>query len=172
MIVPTATDLLRCVSETLRSKIEPVLTGSGERSAAATVQHLLRFAVLRLEREGQVLCDDIAALRQLLADFAAGLRELLPKDVNAIKLVADIEAGLTRAHRPVGAYPTLDSLAAEAGALREVLSGCQRFLHARSVSEAARLRAQREAVKRYIVWQIEQETSFIEPAFAGHGPRR
>lgn len=173
MIVPTATDILRGVSETIHSTIEPALTGSRERSAAATVQHLLRHTLLRIEREGQILCDDIAALRTLLADLAAGLRSTWPGDTDALQLAGQIDAGLGRQHRAPGEYPTLNSLGAEAGALRELLYGCIRFLHSRPADRrAADVHAHQDAIQRYIVRQLEQEAEIIEPAFAGHGPRR
>ena len=65
MLLPTSSDLLRCVERTLQTVIVPTLTGTAERSAA-TIEHLLRHVVLRIEHEGRIFSAEIDLLRPLL----------------------------------------------------------------------------------------------------------
>jgi hydrogenase maturation factor HypF (carbamoyltransferase family) len=80
MLLPTSVDLLRCVERTLETVIVPKLNGLGERSAAATMGHMLRYVALRIEKEGQILADEIEVLRPLLSQVDAHLASLPRSD--------------------------------------------------------------------------------------------
>jgi hypothetical protein len=170
MITPTATDLLRTIDATLINKVEPSLSDVGGRSALATVRHLLNFVRVRIEREGQALTDDIAALRPLLSDALAYFEGLGETDqVQAIgRALAETET--VDASR----YLTLDDLAARAGKLREALHHALERLQALRGQHAGepRYTALRAAIRAYIVRQIEDEGDMVGPAFFGRGPRR
>ena len=168
MINPTATDILRLVDATLKDKVEPSLSDLTGRSALATVRHMLRHVLVRVDVEGQLLTDDIAALRPLLQQVS---RYLASKGV---ALAKEIDATLAKAHRAPGAYPTLDSLGLEAGALRECVY--QALKQLQSLRDAHGTEsdyvAVRAAIRSYLVRQIEEEEKTIGPAFYGQGPRR
>ena len=173
MINPTAVDILRTVDATIVNQIEPSLSDISGRSAMATVRHLLRHVMVRIETEGQLLTDDIAALRRLLAET----RDYLATpgaDHEGAALSAKIDSVLTGSPRDPALYPNLTMLASEAGALRACLFDALKHLQAirgarRDDSAYASLRA---AIRGYLVTQIEQEEAIIGPAFFGRGPRR
>lgn len=167
MIVPTAREVLATIEHTLATVVMPDAGSTAARSALATTGHLLRHVQLRIEFEGQLLLDDIAALRPLLADLQAWLEE---RDEG----IAGISAALDKVWRAQGAYPTLSSLADEAGALRHALTDAlERMIALRDENrdDPAYL-ALRERVRSYLAAQIQSETAIIDPAFEGKGARR
>ena len=173
MINPTAIDILRTIDATIDAQIEPSLSTLSGRSAMATVRHLLRHVMVRIETEGQLLTDDIAALRRLLEDvrdyFAA-----LGSGHDGAALSARIERTLTTPYRDPTQYPNLAMLAAEAGALRgclfQALKALQAIRSDRRTDPA--YTALRSAIRSYVTTQVEQEEEIIGPAFYGRGPRR
>lgn len=167
MIVPTAREILATIEHTLATVVVPDAVSIEARSALATTGHLLRHVQLRLELEGQLLLDDIAALRPLLADLLAWIEE-------HGETVPGISGALGKTWRPSGAYPTLASLAGEAGALRHALTNAlERLIAMRDANrdEPAYL-ALRERVRAYLSNQIQSEAAVIDPAFEGKGARR
>ena len=168
MIVPTASDIVACIEGNIASKVEPHLTDMGARSAVATIRHMLRHVGERIAHEGQVLTDDIVALRALLPDLATYLAQRGGDRMSTT--AAAIREVLDRQHRAPGAYPDLTSLCQEAGALRQALYDALELLH--SEEQPPEGRALHERVRAYIKAQIDAETALIEPAFVGHGPRR
>lgn len=170
MITVSATDLLRAIDATLVDKVEPLLTDIGGRSALATVRHLLNFVRVRIEREGQTLLDDIAALRSLLAAVAA--YHAAAGDDAASETIG---VALNVVPRPDPArYQSLDDLTVEAAGLREMLHTA--LAHLQSLrgarAEDDGYRAIRAAIRDYTVRQIEEEGEIVAPAFFGRGPRR
>jgi len=170
MIYPSAIDCLKTIESTLENKIKPLLSGTFERSTLATVGHLLRHVVCRIEHEGDVLFDDIQALKRLLPEIRRYAAQ--PGGSNAV--IAEIDDVLARHFRPPGAYPSLTSLAEEAGALREALASAQTWLIATAGERKNRADCQhiREQIRTYIAQQLTGEALLVEPAFVGHGPRR
>ncbi|WP_340316262.1 hypothetical protein [Rhizorhabdus argentea] len=167
MIVPTARDVLATIEHTLATVVVPDAGSVAARSALATTGHLLRHVQLRLELEGQLLLDDIAALRPLLADLLSWLEE-------RNETVPGISAAMDKVWRGQGAYPTLASLADEAGALRHALTeALERLIALRDSNrhDPAYL-ALRERVRAYLARQIRSEAAIIDPAFEGKGARR
>ncbi|GLR65464.1 hypothetical protein GCM10010909_01420 [Acidocella aquatica] len=169
MILPTAEDMLRTIEGTFDTVIRPTLTGTTERSAAATISHLLRLARLRLEREGQVLYDDIAALRALLTHirtYLAGIGEAAA--------VAALDPALEPKPLAEGQYPTLTLAGQQASGLRGALeTALARLQEIRDVHGAAADYQQlRAAIRTYMAEQLRRESELIEPAFWGQGPRR
>jgi len=170
MMRPTATELLQTIDATLDQKVEPSLSDVGGRSALATVRHLLNFVRVRIEREGQLLTNDVAELRNLLPEMV---------DYFATRG----EGGAAEAVRQAlakpgpqepGRYLSLDELAEVAGGLREALH--------RALSRLQDMRdlrggepqyiALRSAIRAYVARQIENEGEIVGPAFFGRGPRR
>jgi hypothetical protein len=168
MIHPSATDILKTIDATIEAKIIPSLKDLDGRSAITTVRHLLRLVRVRIEEEGQILTDDIAALRKLLP----GVRDYLTTLGTGSEVVTKIDAAL--APNAEDRYPSLDRLAEEAGAMREAVY--QALKHLQTVRDErkddAGYRAVRTAIRDYTVWQNEQERKLIAPAFYGQGPRR
>ncbi len=171
MLLPTSVDLLRCIERTLETVITPALTGLGERSAAATMGHLLRHVRVRIEREGPMLLDEIGVLRPLLAQAEAYLSGLSPDELAATQLRSGI-AGLVGRTQYSGGYRSVASLAEEVSALRQGICDVLSFLQSRSAGEGPGADHLRVAIKRYIAWEAEQEATIIDPAFEGFGPRR
>lgn len=166
ILTPTAAEVLRCVRETMDSGIIPSLTGQTERSNAATIQHMLRFVEYRIDREGQVLFDEIARLRELLATALPWLEGRA--EAAALRTaIADILATT----RDPAIYPALGLLGDEVALLRQQVCDLLILLHAAPPADAvsADLHGQ---VRHYIVWQLKQEGTIVEPAFVDQGPRR
>ena len=172
MLLPTAVDVLRCVERTIETVIAPALPGAAERSAAATVGHLLRHVALRIEREGALLAAEITRLRPLLGDADGVLKRDFTQTAAVTEALAAIAAALAIPPPPPHGYRDLASMASEVTALRQsvcaVLELVQR--HEASLSPAARdIHA---SLKDYIAWELENESKLIDPAFEGFGPRR
>lgn len=170
MITVSATDLLRVIDATLADKVEPSLSDLTGRSALATVRHLLNFVRVRIEEEGQVLIDDIAALRALLAEIV-DYHHLAGDAAQSAATQAALAAAPVR--HPAR-YPSLDDLGSEAKALREALHQALARLQALRPTrrdDPAYL-AIRVAVRAVVVREIEQEGEVVAPAFFGRGPRR
>ena len=170
MITVSATDLLRVVDATLTQKVEPSLGNVDGRSALATVRHLLNFVRMRIEREGQMLLDDIFVLKPLLARTAAFLRA-----AGAVAEASAIEMELSRVPDPDPRhYRSLDDLAVDAGVLREALHGALGILQGMRTDhgEKADYANLRSDIRHYLVRQIEAEGEIVGPSFFGKGPRR
>lgn len=164
MLIPTPSDLLRCCNDALTSDIAPALSGGKERSSLATVQHLLRYIEQRVEREGQILFDEISLLKPLLADVAEHL-----KDRREAAALCERIVTCTARERDARTYPSLGILAVEVAALRACVAS------ALVVMNDARQESDESLHRRlldYVAWQIEQEGQLVNPAFRGHGPRR
>lgn len=170
MITVSATDLLRTIDATLAEKVAPSLSDLTGRSALATVRHLLNFVRVRIEQEGQVLVDEIAALHPLLAsiaDYHDNAGDAVEADALRVTLAAAPLPDITR-------YRSLDDLTGEAAVLREALHGALARLQALRETRGGddAYRAVRTAIRAQVVRQIEQEGSIVAPAFFGRGPRR
>lgn len=165
MIHPSAAEVLATVLSTFSREIVPGLTTVEERSSAATIEHLLRHVLLRLEHEGDILMRDIGRLRRLLTDIAGWLEDVSPVDAAALHDV------LT--HEPTQLC-SLGTQGAEAMRLRGALVSAQDALE-RLRSESAHeegFLAIKSAIGGYITEQLVDEAMLIEPAFSGEGPRR
>jgi hypothetical protein len=164
MIFPSTSELLACIEGNLVRKVEPAVSDPKALSAVATIKHLLRLLGERVRNEGQILCDDIAALRELLPDLAAHFA--------GTSLAAQIEAALKPDSAGSGDYRNLDSLAAEANRLREALHAVAATVHTADSAVLSRHEGVRAKIKTYILHEIAEETRLIDPAFTGRGPRR
>jgi len=172
MIYPTVIDLLRTIDGNLVSKVEPSVADMSARSAIATIRHILRHVRVRVEREGQILTDDIVELRSLLPTLEKDLRR--QNEAEGVALASAIGESLRRVYRPKGSYPDLVSLAEEAHALRELLQAALQLLirgESKRAQEPGYL-ALRSQVRSYITTQVERQSPLVELAFTGFGPRR
>lgn len=170
MITVSATDLLRVVDATLLQKVEPSLSDMNGRAALATVRHLLNFVLVRIEKEGQTLTEEIAATRPLLADIAA-YHEAAGDAADAQVVRAALAAAPTG---DPARYRSLDDLTAETAALREALHRALANLQSKrdARGDDAAYLAIRAAIRTHVVRQIEAEGELVAPAFFGRGPRR
>jgi hypothetical protein len=166
MIVPTAADLIGTVRRTLKT-IVPSLTELGDRSAAATMEHVLRYAEQRVEHEGQILLDEALYLKRALPGTITWL-----EGRGDTALAAQIVEAVSAGHSPE-TYVSLRMMAEDVGLLRRLVRDLLTKLHERDVSvgdpEGDKVHA---AMLAYLSWQIDKEAELIEPAFRGHGPRR
>ena len=175
MIFPSTAHLLRCVAFTMDTLVKPDPAGKGAASALATATHLIRYAGLRLEKEGPLLAADIGALRVLLPQLDAYLASLGPTEPGIDTARADLARGVSSNAAPVQERTDLATLVEVAGALREALYRTLRFLQGdlrqRRKDEADYQRV-RGLIREYLAGDLEREASLIEPAFRGQGPRR
>lgn len=169
MILPTAEDILQTIEVTLDNVVRPALNGTVEQSAAATVGHLLRLVRLRLAKEGQILFDEMAASRVLLARTAAYLR-----GVGQGEVAMHIDTVLGQPDVQEDIYPTLALVGEAAGRLHGALERGLVNLQAlrREYGTEPEYIRLREAIRAHIASHMRAEAELIEPAFAGHGPRR
>ena len=166
-LLPGVTDIVRNVREVTRDLLAPALAGDSERSAAATIDHMLRYAERLIEHQGQALLDEEARLKALLpsvADWLAARPESAP-------LAGAIRATLAHARDPA-VYPTLGMMADDVALLRQHV--CDALLALQQLGDArgAEGEAVHAGLRAYIRWQLEEEGRLVEPAFLGHGPRR
>lgn len=164
-ILPSATDILRCVREVTRDLIAPTLAGHSERSAAATIDHMLRYAEGMIAHQGQALFDEEAKLKALLPSVAGWLAD---RDA---ALAGAIRADCARTYDPA-LYPTLMMMEDRVAQLRQHVCDALEALHAAGAAKGPAGEAAHEGLRDYIRWQIAREGEIVEPAFLGHGPRR
>lgn len=172
MITPSAQEELRCVLHALGTQIAPAVRGTAVESPIATLTHVLRHVDRRIEIEGQILHEDIVALRKLLPELRRYLQTAVDGADAAAQAVA-IEQALAAEYCGANTYRSLAIMGREAHALRECLYNGLKVLQA--VPKKGRdtdYQGIRDAIRRCVAWQIEQERRLIEPAFFGHGPRR
>jgi hypothetical protein len=171
VIYPTAVDLLRTIEATMVDKIEPSLSDLSGRSASATIRHLLRHVIARLQNEADLLRQDIESLSVLLADIRDYFASL---EAAAGSLQAEMVGAVLDGRQGAEKCPTLEMLASQADRLRRCLYEALKQLQAlrETESQDPRYAGIRAAVRGYLVSQIEQEERIIAPAFFGKGPRR
>jgi hypothetical protein len=171
MLFPTSIDILRCCERTLETVIAPTLPSTGERSAAATIGHMLRHVVLRLEHEGQMLFDEIGMLRPLLAQVNTYLGGKSAGDAEATRVRAAVAAALAHPVKNEG-YRSVANLADEVIALRQGACDALAYVQKQKLDPGSAAATIQEALNKYISWEVEQEAKIIDAAFEGHGPRR
>lgn len=168
MLVPTTTEVVRCVRETLDQVLTPALTGDMARSAAATMSHMLAFVEQRIEHEGQALLDEIGRLTALFGRAV----DWLDTQSNARSLRSAIEASLAETPDP-SVYPSLDLLAQRVAVRRQHVCDLLERLQIASAEDRGEAGdALHQSLRDYIAWQLAEEGKIVEPAFVGRGPRR
>lgn len=172
MIVPSATQLLRLIETTLDDVVLPGVAGTREQSALATVSHLLRHVAVRIDREGQILTDDIATLKPLLAELASYLAD--SGDAAGSALAETIRTTLAAPSRSPDIYPSLELVGQDAIVLRTLLQDVLDHLQAVRARDGGRTdyQAARASIRDYLAEQVRAEGTLIHPAFEGKGPRR
>lgn len=167
MIHPTAAQILATIQTGFEGQIVPHLSDPEARSAAATIGHLLRHVSLRIEREGQILFDDVARLRGLVGRIAEWMEDARVGDATSLRTALAKEL-------PPELYPSLELTGELALAMRSALVGAQtQFLAASEVHGASpAYQSLHEEIRSYIADQLADEALLIEPAFLGKGPRR
>jgi len=171
MLLPTSVDLLRCVERTLQTVIVPTLTGTAERSAARTIEHMLRHVVLRIEHEGRIFSAEIDLLRPLL-ERAQNVFDQSFGDVPETAAARAAVAAALSPPAPSHAYRDVASLAAEVTALRQAVCEALRLIQQHEATLSAAAKDLYEALKRYVAWELDNEAQLIDPAFEGFGARR
>jgi hypothetical protein len=165
MIHPTCGEVLATVAASFSREIVPELSSVEARSSAATIEHLLRHVMLRIEEEGEVLMRDIGRLRELLAQVADWLEQ------GGAASATTVRAAL--ASEPSDLW-TLSRQGEEAMRLRGSLVAVQADLDALAAgcAQDGGYQAVRRAIGAYIGAQLMDEARLIAPAFSGMGPRR
>jgi hypothetical protein len=172
MLLPTAVDLLRCIERTLETAIVPTLTGTAERSAAATIGHLLRHVALRIQHEGELFALEIDKLRPLLEQAAGVIRDDFAQAPDSKRTLDALKEALARPAPPTHGYRDLASLTAEVTALRQGVCDALELLQRHESDLSAAAKDLYDSLKRYVTWELDNESKLIDPAFEGFGPRR
>ena len=169
MIHPSAAQIVRNIEATLVDVVEPAVQTTTARSALATIGHLLRHVVLRIEQEGQILADDILVQQALLADVAAYLAT-----AGDAGQAEDIQAVLAQAAAPDARYPSLGIMGARASLLRQAIQDALIFLQDQrdTRKDAPAYQTIRAAIRTYLAADVQAEGTLIHPAFEDKGPRR
>lgn len=169
ILLPTASDVLRCIRETVQSTIMATLPGHAERSAATTICHLLRYVERRIECEGQSLLDEERKLQGILR--AAAVHLDARGDELGRTLAGAIHRSLETADPAI--YPSLTLMAERVALLREHAGSVLAALQPQqAIERGTEGDAIRQSLREYITWQIAEEGKLVESSFAGHGPRR
>ncbi|NWK98342.1 hypothetical protein DM806_22265 [Sphingobium lactosutens] len=169
MIHPSAIEIIRNIEATLVDIVEPAVQTTTARSALATIGHLLRHVALRIEDEGQLLTDDIAALKLLLNDLAVYIAS-----TGDTARAREIGTAMSAAEPPAGRYPSIQILATQAAALRAVMQDILAYLQTQRDARRgeADYLAARAAIRAYLTADVLMEARLIHPAFEDKGPRR
>jgi hypothetical protein len=165
MIVPTAAQMLKNAERTFETVIKPDLQTTSTRSAAATIGHMLRLCVVRIENEGQILFDEVARAKALLARVQPYMAQ-----IDEQMLAQKLAQLLAARQRDAAIYPSLALMAEDVGRLRQGVCDALEILQSRRLD--AQGDALHEELRAYVAWQLDQEFRMIEPATAGFGPRR
>lgn len=171
MIDPNAVHLLRTIDAALVEKVGPSVTDLTGRSALATIRHLLRLIRVKIEEEGQILTEEAHALHALLNHIGVYLRTTGDLGVTEADKI-DATLGADRPD-PIR-YPDLLSLGVRVNNLRTALHDA--LVHLTSVAEDhsndGAYTEIRDAIRKYLGWQVMQEDRLVAAAFYGQGPRR
>ena len=160
---PSARQLIESVDWALQEKVAPTVEDKWAASALRSAHCLLQHLSVRVELEGQLLHDDSADLRTVLAGLPATL-DGAPADHGG-DLRKAIAGVLDRRWRDEGAYPTIASLSEENIALREVADDVIRRLRAEPVAADDAGRAALSELEAYVHRRLQREQPLFIPAF-------
>lgn len=170
MIYPTASDILRCVDQTLADASDIDMPRMAVKSALATSRHMIRHVDLRTSVEAEILRDDMVMTTALLGhtlDYIdkASVPELEP-------LTAGIRAVLATGTAAPG--DSIEALQASVLVLREQVYGALAALQKLDTADRNQeaYKDLRQQFRSYMTAELAQEARMIIPAFLGKGPRR
>jgi len=173
MLVPSNNAILAVVLKTLDQVIKPQLSDKVARSAAQTAGHLIRFVMRRAESEGQSLFDELGVLRELLSAQRVYL-DSIAHIPSATEQVAKLNELLGVPSTVEPGYVSAKMLAEHVSKLREGLYANHAFFI--SIRDECKddkgYAAIRDAIRDYIVRDINEESKVIDLSFDGFGPRR
>lgn len=174
MLTLRTNDILKSISWTFDEYILPNVDEAYAKSLALTISNLLRYAKLRVEKEGPLLYEDNNDLRNLLGEIAEAIDGALSGfPLSGLKdYCHDIRSSLNKTYCPPKEYQNLDHLIEEALALRGTLTRVIKALIDVEEKDAkdpnyARIR---EDIRKYLARQLHRESQSINGAFTG--PRR
>lgn len=153
--------MLASIVHTFDAVIKPDLTSTTTRSAAATIGHMLRVVIRRIDDEGQMHYDERSRLNDLLPRVAEHLQAHGRPVSPAIAARPALDPAI---------YPAPAIMAAEVGALRQgVCDALEQFQGGQRDSHGDALYTE---LTDYIAWQLARESEIFEAACMGLGPRR
>jgi hypothetical protein len=123
-----------------------------------------------VDREGQILSEEIQALRELLPVMQSDLEQQGDEGARYARAIEDCLTPV----QPSAQYPSLLVLAEQCSVLREAFEAALVLLidaAAHRAHEPAYQRL-RERIRAHISAQIEREAPLVELAFHGFGARR
>ena len=164
---PTSRELIDGIIEVLDERVAAVVEDRWAASSLRSIRCLLVHLAARVCIEGQVLHDDNADLRAVLALAA----DRIDCSTAWPDLAEEIRNALDRAWRQPDAYPTVESLAEENLFLRALVDRLLQQLLVNRVAadtpaddDLVDLLAE---VRAYVRRQIAREQPMFMPAFAG-----
>jgi len=167
ILTATASEIVHCVRKALEDWVRPVLQGKSELSYVTTASHLLSYVEHMIEHEGQMLLDETILLRDILSRAVDWLHG---RD-GAMDLKSSIAAYLLET-RPINVYPSLRIIGEEVALLRQHICDLLSLLHRENSDADLHAQDLHAEIRKYIAWQLVQETRLVEPSFRGRGPRR
>lgn len=166
---PRADEIVQSIVRTYEEYVLPEVEEPYARSLGLTIANLLRLVKLRIEQEGPLLYEDNRDLRETLAEVADYLSSAQPIRDRFSESLEEIQEVLRRQFRADGAYPTLESVDAEATALRWPLVRAIRVLEGdrAELGQQEDYQSVRARIRQYLRRSIEREGNLIVPAFTG-----
>jgi hypothetical protein len=157
---PNSRQLIESVDWALQNKVLPTVEDKWAASALRSSHCLLQHLAVRVDLEGQLLHDDNADLRSVLAEVADLL--VTSGGAQGAEVGAQVADGLEPLWREPGAYPTVASLSEENIALRELVDT---VLLAATGGFAAADAQVRAALDAYVRRRLQRDQPLFIPAF-------
>lgn len=161
---PRTDEIVRSIAWTFDRYIVPDLSDPFACSLALSIGYLLRNVEQRLREEGPALWADNREIRDTLRSVRA-LIKATPAAVERDRfasVLSEIDTVLGRQFRSPEDYPTLESVADEAAALRWPLVHAIEALRAEpSPFDPAEYQRVREEIRSYLKHQLERESRHV-----------
>lgn len=161
---PTIKEIVEGMSWVLDERVAPRIDDKWAASYLRSIQGLLKHISVRSELEAEILWQDIADQRELLA----GVADLNPEDSVWRNLIVAIRKALDARWFDAAKYRSVADMEAENLRYRELISELVVATHEHpgGLQDAARS-AQHERTIAYLRRQLARERPLYYPAFSG-----
>ena len=166
VVQPQVHEILESIRWTLKHQVLPELDDPYAESLAYTMVNMLRHTQVRIQLEHRATRQDVAELREILADA----RRLLPApDDSGTSLSEAIGSTLEGAPPLPDAGPSLSDLDAEREDLRELLD---QVIHVLDTEPSRRQRDDarqqlRDRIRTHLTKSLERQSPWMLEAFQG-----
>lgn len=164
---PRADEIVHSIAWTFDKYIAPDLSAPFSKSLALSIGYLLRNVAQRIRQEGPALWADNREIRDPLRSVQALVQNTpAARTQPALALlVQEIQSALSKEYRGPDDYPTLESLADEATALRWPLAHAIGALQKHpALFKPAEYQRVRDEIRTYLKHQLEREAAHVQVA--------